>query len=200
LELESTMPTDVSAYGALSATEPLVPITIERRDVGPYDVRIDIRFAGICHSDIHTVRGEWGPANYPVVPGHEIAGIVAEVGSEVTRFAVGDRVGVGCLVDSCGECASCRRGEEQYCLNGNIPTYGGVGRDGRATQGGYSRGIVVTERFVCRIPPRRCCARASPPIRRCAAGAPGPGGGSPSSGSAGSGTWRSSWRTRWVRR
>ncbi|HTJ36595.1 MAG TPA: NAD(P)-dependent alcohol dehydrogenase [Dactylosporangium sp.] len=146
------MPTDVSAYGALSATEPLVPITIELRDVGPYDVRIDIRFAGICHSDIHTVRGEWGPANYPVVPGHEIAGIVAEVGSEVTRFAVGDRVGVGCLVDSCGECASCRRGEEQYCLNGNIPTYGGVGRDGRATQGGYSRSIVVTERFVCRIP------------------------------------------------
>ncbi|MEU0561379.1 NAD(P)-dependent alcohol dehydrogenase [Dactylosporangium sp. NPDC006015] len=146
------MPTTVAAYAALSATEPLRPHPIELRDVGPLDVRIDIRFAGICHSDIHTVRSEWGPANYPVVPGHEIAGIVTEVGANVTRFAVGDRVGVGCLVDSCGECSSCERGEEQYCLNGSTPTYNGVGRDGRPTQGGYAQSVVVTERFVCRIP------------------------------------------------
>jgi len=146
------MPTTVAAYAARSATEPLAPITIDRRDVGPHDVRIDIKYAGICHSDIHTVRGEWGPVNYPLVPGHEIAGVVAEVGSAVTRFAVGDRVGVGCLVDSCGECDTCLRGEEQHCRRGAVQTYGAIGRDGQPTQGGYAESIVVTERFVCRIP------------------------------------------------
>ena len=146
------MPTTVKAYAATSATEPLTPTTIERRDVGPRDVRIDIRYAGICHSDIHTARGEWGATNYPIVVGHEIAGVVAEVGSEVTRFDVGDRVGVGCMVDSCGECQYCRRGDEQYCVKGNIQTYGGVGKDGVPTQGGYSQAIVVTEDFVLRIP------------------------------------------------
>ncbi|SDX41569.1 uncharacterized zinc-type alcohol dehydrogenase-like protein [Geodermatophilus africanus] len=146
------MPTTVKAYAATSATEPLTPTTIERRDVGPRDVRIDITYAGICHSDIHTARGEWGATNYPIVVGHEIAGVVAEVGSEVTRFAVGDRVGVGCMVDSCGECQYCRRGDEQYCVKGNIQTYGGVGKDGVPTQGGYSQAIVVTEDFVLRIP------------------------------------------------
>ncbi|WP_129338292.1 NAD(P)-dependent alcohol dehydrogenase [Cellulomonas endophytica] len=146
------MPTTVKAYAAPSATEPLVPTTIERRDVGPHDVRIDIRYAGICHSDIHTARSEWGPTTYPIVVGHEIAGVVAEVGPEVTRFAVGDRVGVGCMVDSCGECASCRKGEEQHCLRGNTGTYASVGRDGQPTQGGYSQEIVVTEGFVLRIP------------------------------------------------
>jgi alcohol dehydrogenase (NADP+) len=104
----------VNAYAATSATGPLVPTTIERRDVGPHDVLIEIKYAGICHSDIHTARGEWGPANYPLVTGHEIAGVVAEVGSEVTEHAVGDRVGVGCMVGSCGECRYCRAGEEQY--------------------------------------------------------------------------------------
>ena len=146
------MPTTVRAYAATSATEPLTPTTVERRDVGPRDVRIDIRYAGICHSDIHTARGEWGGTNYPIVVGHEIAGVVAEVGSEVTRFDVGDRVGVGCMVDSCGECQYCRRGDEQYCIEGNIQTYGGVGKDGVPTQGGYSQQIVVTEGFVLRIP------------------------------------------------
>jgi uncharacterized zinc-type alcohol dehydrogenase-like protein len=146
------VPTTVKAYAATSATEPLTPTTIERREVGPRDVRIDIRYAGICHSDIHTARGEWGATNYPIVVGHEIAGVVAEVGSEVTRFAVGDRVGVGCMVDSCGECRYCRRGDEQYCVKGNIQTYGGVGKDGVPTQGGYSQAIVVTEDFVLRIP------------------------------------------------
>jgi uncharacterized zinc-type alcohol dehydrogenase-like protein len=142
----------VKAYAAPSATEPLVPTTIERRDVGPLDVRIDIKFAGICHSDIHTARSEWGPTTYPIVVGHEIAGIVAEVGSDVTKHAVGDRVGVGCMVDSCGQCQYCTRGEEQHCAQGNTGTYAGTGRDGKPTQGGYCESIVVTEGFVLRIP------------------------------------------------
>jgi uncharacterized zinc-type alcohol dehydrogenase-like protein len=141
-----------NAYGATSPTEPLAPLTIERRDVGPHDVLIDIKYCGICHSDIHTVRGEWGEIQYPLVPGHEIAGVVAEVGSAVTRHAVGDRVGVGCMVDACRECASCRDGEEQYCLPGNILTYGSTDKDGTLTQGGYSTHVVVTEDFVVRIP------------------------------------------------
>ncbi|HSN36106.1 MAG TPA: NAD(P)-dependent alcohol dehydrogenase [Arthrobacter sp.] len=142
----------VHAYAATSATEPLIPTTIERRDVGPNDVLIDIKFAGICHSDIHTARGDWGPASYPLVPGHEIAGIVAEVGSAVTKHAVGDRVGVGCMVNSCRECVNCLKGEEQFCVKGNIGTYGVVDRDGTVTQGGYSTHVVVTEDFVVRIP------------------------------------------------
>ena len=145
--------TTVSAYAATSATEPLTKTTITRRDVGPHDVAFDIHFAGICHSDIHTVRAEWGEPNYPVVPGHEIAGVVTEVGSDVTKFQVGDRVGVGCFVDSCRECDQCRAGEEQYCTNpGMIGTYNGVGRDGEPTQGGYSGAIVVDENYVLRIP------------------------------------------------
>ncbi|ABS01835.1 putative zinc-type alcohol dehydrogenase-like protein [Kineococcus radiotolerans] len=146
------MPTTVKAYAATSATEPLTPFEVERRDVGPKDVKIDIAFAGICHSDIHTARSEWGPAAYPVVVGHEIAGTVAEVGSEVTKFAVGDRVGVGCMVDSCGECKNCTAGNEQFCLEGNVGTYNSVGKDGQPTHGGYSQSIVVTEGFVLRIP------------------------------------------------
>ena len=146
------MPTTVKAYAATSATEPLTPTTIELRDVGPHDVRIDIRYVGICHSDIHTARGEWGATDYPIVLGHEIAGVVAEVGPEVTRFRVGDRVGVGCLVDSCRECRYCRRGDEQFCTEGYVETYSSTGRDGRPTQGGYAEGIVVTEDFVLRIP------------------------------------------------
>ena len=143
---------NVKAYAATSPTGPLAPTTIERRDVGPRDVLIEIRYAGICHSDIHTVRGEWGPVSYPLAPGHEIVGIVAEVGPEVTRHAVGDRVGVGCMVNSCRECDACRRGEEQYCANGMIGTYGAVDVDGTLTQGGYSTHVVVTEDFVVRVP------------------------------------------------
>jgi uncharacterized zinc-type alcohol dehydrogenase-like protein len=142
----------VNAYGATSATAPLAPLTIERRDLGPRDVHIDIKYCGICHSDIHDLRGEWGESTYPFVPGHEIAGVVAAVGSEVTKHAVGDRVGVGCMVDSCRECANCEDGNEQYCLPGNTPTYGGIGKDGTQTQGGYSTDIVVDEDFVLRIP------------------------------------------------
>ncbi|WP_406480910.1 NAD(P)-dependent alcohol dehydrogenase [Streptomyces sp. NBC_01615] len=142
----------VNAYAATSATEPLTPTTVERRDVGPHDVLIEIKYCGICHSDLHNVRGEWGPATYPLVPGHEIAGIVTEVGSEVTRHAVGDRVGVGCMVDSCRECVNCRKGDEQYCLKGNTLTYGSIDKDGTLTQGGYSTHVVVTEDFVVSIP------------------------------------------------
>ncbi len=143
---------NVPAFAAPAAGAPLEPITITRRQVGTKDVLIAIKFAGICHSDIHTVRGEWGPRQYPLAPGHEIAGVVEAVGSEVTRFQVGDRVGVGCMVNSCGECANCRKGAEQYCLNGAVFTYGDPDRDGTITQGGYSTHIVVVENFVVRIP------------------------------------------------
>jgi alcohol dehydrogenase (NADP+) len=145
--------TTVSAYAATSATAPLTETTITRREVGPHDVAFDIHFAGICHSDIHTVKGEWGDVSYPVVPGHEIAGVVTEIGSEVSKFTVGDRIGVGCFVDSCRECAQCRAGQEQYCTNpGMVGTYNGVGRDGEPTQGGYSGAIVVDENYVLHIP------------------------------------------------
>jgi alcohol dehydrogenase (NADP+) len=142
----------VNAWAAPSATDPLVKTTIERRDLGPHDVLIEIAYAGICHSDIHTVRGEWGEIAYPQVVGHEIAGIVTEVGSAVTLHKVGDKVGVGCMVNSCRECENCLAGEQQYCLRGNTGTYTAVDRDGTITQGGYSTHIVVVEDFVLRIP------------------------------------------------
>ncbi|KZZ85593.1 NAD(P)-dependent alcohol dehydrogenase [Bacillus sp. SJS] len=132
--------------------KPFKEAEITRRDLDSKDVLIEIKFAGICHSDIHTAHGEWGEVNYPLVPGHEIAGIVTDVGPEVTKYKVGDRVGVGCMVDSCGECENCRKGEEQYCLKGNIPTYAGVDKYGEPTQGGYSTHIVVVEDFVLSIP------------------------------------------------
>ena len=141
-----------AAYAATSADGPLEKTTIERRELGPLDILIDIKFAGICHSDIHTARNEWGGAKYPIVPGHEIAGVVAAVGSDVTKHKVGDRVGVGCFVDSCGECDACVAGEEQYCRKGVTGTYNATGRDGERTQGGYSTNIVVTEHFVLSIP------------------------------------------------
>jgi len=140
------------AYAAPSATEPLAKTTIERREVGPLDVLIEIKYAGICHSDIHTIRGEWGEISYPQVVGHEIAGFVTEVGADVTLHKVGDKVGVGCMVNSCRECENCLAGEENYCLKGNTGTYTAVDRDGTITQGGYSTHIVVVEDFVLRIP------------------------------------------------
>ncbi len=142
----------VNAYAAPAAGEPLALTTIERRAVGANDVLIRIEYAGICHSDIHTVNGDWGPQPFPVVPGHEIVGIVDEVGAEVTRHRVGDRVGVGCMVNSCGECASCRGGDEQYCLNGMVGTYAATDRDGTTTQGGYSTHVVVDAGFVLSVP------------------------------------------------
>jgi uncharacterized zinc-type alcohol dehydrogenase-like protein len=145
------MPT-VTAYATASAKAPFEKVQIERREPGPKDVLIKIAFAGICHSDIHTGRNEWGEAHFPLVPGHEIAGTVEAVGSDVTAFSVGDRVGVGCMVDSCRECENCQAGEEQYCLKGNVGTYNAVGKDGKWTDGGYSTHIVVDEDFVLRIP------------------------------------------------
>ncbi len=145
------MPT-ARAYATPSAKAPFEKMDIERRDPGPRDVLIKIAFCGICHSDIHTGRNEWGEAHFPLVPGHEIAGTVEAVGSDVTDFSIGDRVGVGCMVDSCRECENCKAGEEQYCLNGNVGTYNAVGKDGKWTDGGYSSHIVVDQDFVLRIP------------------------------------------------
>ncbi|WP_133912714.1 NAD(P)-dependent alcohol dehydrogenase [Streptomyces sp. NBC_00582] len=144
--------TTVAAYAAPAAKAPLERTTIERRPVGEFDILIDIKFAGICHSDIHQAREGWGEAIFPMVPGHEIAGIVSEVGSGVTRHAVGDRVGVGCLVDSCRECDSCKAGLEQYCTGGAVGTYNAIGKDGEPTYGGYAQKIVVDENFAVRIP------------------------------------------------
>jgi len=152
----------VTAYAATSPTSSIARTTIERRDVGPRDVLIEIRYAGICHSDIHTVRGEWGEVPYPLTVGHEIAGVVTGVGSEVTRWRAGDRVGVGCLVNSCRTCENCLAGLEQYCLVGTVETYANVDRDGTVTQGGYSTHIVVDEDFVLRIPDAIDLADAAP--------------------------------------
>jgi uncharacterized zinc-type alcohol dehydrogenase-like protein len=162
LTTASTGTTTARAVGAPASDAPLAPLEIQRRAVGPTDVRIDIKFCGICHSDIHFARGEWGDIPYPAVPGHEIAGIVAEIGSEVTRFAPGDRVGVGCMVNSCRECENCRAGNEQYCLNGNTQTYGSVDRDGTITYGGYSDHVIVDQDFVLTIPDELPLEAAAP--------------------------------------
>ncbi len=148
---------------ATAAHKPLGPFSFERRDPKEHDVLIDIKFCGICHSDIHTVRGEWGQAMYPVVPGHEIAGIVRAVGSKVTKHKVGDHVGVGCFVDSCRHCSSCEQDLEQYCLNGMNATYNSFEKDGKTpTQGGYSDVIVVDENYVLRIPKSLPLDKAAP--------------------------------------
>jgi uncharacterized zinc-type alcohol dehydrogenase-like protein len=142
----------VNAYGAYAADRPLEPLTIERRAPGPRDVEITIAFCGVCHSDLHTVRGEWGGTRWPCVPGHEIVGHVTAVGGEVTKFAKGDAVGVGCLVGSCRNCASCAEGLEQYCEKGLVGTYNSPTDDPPGhTLGGYSQTIVVDEDFVLRI-------------------------------------------------
>jgi uncharacterized zinc-type alcohol dehydrogenase-like protein len=142
----------VTAYAAASPKAPLERTTIPRRPVGEHDVRIEIKYAGICHSDIHTARAEWGEAIFPLVPGHEIAGVVTEVGAGVTRYAVGDRVGVGCFVDSCRECEHCKAGNEQFCTKGKVETYNSREYSGEPTYGGYSSHIVVDENYVLRIP------------------------------------------------
>ncbi|EWT00518.1 alcohol dehydrogenase [Intrasporangium oryzae NRRL B-24470] len=140
------------ALVAPSAGAPFEAQTIEHRDLRDDDVLIDIAYAGICHSDIHQVREEWGQALFPMVPGHEIAGVVSAVGDGVTKYKVGDRVGVGCMVDSCGECEFCKDGEEQFCTKGAVMTYNGRGYDGDPTKGGYARQVVVSERFAVAIP------------------------------------------------
>lgn len=148
----TTQATTVPAYAAPAADAPLERTTVPRRAVGEHDVLIDIKYAGICHSDIHQARDGWGEGIFPMVPGHEIAGIVTEVGPGVTKFAVGDRVGVGCMVDSCRECDNCKAGLQQYCTGGSVLTYNALDKNGEPTYGGYSTHIVVDEEFTLRIP------------------------------------------------
>lgn len=153
--------TTVHAYAAPAPKAPLEATTIERRPVGANDVRIEIKFSGICHSDIHSVRDEWREGTYPMVPGHEIVGVITEVGADVTGHKVGDLGGVGCFVDSCGECVACLGGTNQYCRNG-VGTYNSMGRDGKPAQGGYSTHIVVDADHVLRVPAGLDLAAAAP--------------------------------------
>ena len=151
------MPIAARAFAATAADAPLSPYSFDRRDPGPEDVAIEIKYCGVCHSDLHVVKNDTGKTTYPIVPGHEIAGVVTAVGADVGRFKVGDRVGVGCMVDSCRTCPSCLEGEEQYCVPGMTETYGSAdpkGADiGQAiTQGGYSDRITVDQNYVVRIP------------------------------------------------
>ena len=156
------MPTLARAYLATSPTSPLQPGIIERREPGAFEVRIAIKFVGICHSDIHTARGDWAGVKYPIVVGHEIAGVIEAVGAKVSRYSIGDRVGVGCFVDSCRECVNCQAGEEQHCLAGSTSTYNSVGRDNLPTAGGYSTSIVVDENYVLAVPDGLALEAAAP--------------------------------------
>ncbi|HEY0291404.1 MAG TPA: NAD(P)-dependent alcohol dehydrogenase [Hansschlegelia sp.] len=150
-------------YATESADKPLVPYSFERRDVGPKDVKIDIAYCGVCHSDLHTARNEWKNTIYPCCPGHEIVGTVTEVGAEVRNFKVGQLAGVGCMVDSCRECASCKEGLEQYCEAFFTGTYNGTEKEtGKVTFGGYSKAIVVDEHFVLRLPDNLDLAAVAP--------------------------------------
>jgi alcohol dehydrogenase (NADP+) len=149
-------------YAAQQASAPLAPFAFERRTPGPKDVQIEIAYCGVCHSDLHQAKNEWGGSFFPMVPGHEIVGVVTAVGSEVTTVAIGDRAGVGCLVDSCRTCASCRDGEEQYCTPGATFTYNSKTPDGGITYGGYANNIVVDEAFVLTIPAALDLAAAAP--------------------------------------
>lgn len=154
---------NAKGIAAFSAKEALGPFSFTRREPKPFDVVIDIKFCGICHSDIHVARSEWGRANYPVVPGHEIAGVVRAIGTEVTKYKVGDHVGVGCFVDSCRDCVNCKADLEQYCLVGFNATYNGFEKDKKTpTQGGYSNVIVADENYVVRIPASLPLDKAAP--------------------------------------
>ena len=143
---------NVKAYAALDTKTPLKFYPIDRRDPRADDVEIDIKFCGVCHSDIHQVRDEWGGSIFPMVPGHEIVGIVTKVGASVKKFKVGDKVGVGCMVNSCEGCSACDEGLEQYCQTGFVGTYNSTDKDGSPTYGGYSQSIVVKESFVLKVP------------------------------------------------
>jgi alcohol dehydrogenase (NADP+) len=153
----------VQGYAAQQAKATLTPYSFERREPRDHDVAIDIQYCGICHTDIHQVRDEWGASTFPMVPGHEIAGIVTAIGPKVTRHKMGDRVAVGCFVDSCRKCGPCLKGLEQYCVEGPTLTYNAVERDGKnRTQGGYSNKIIVDENYVLRIPENIPMNRAAP--------------------------------------
>jgi uncharacterized zinc-type alcohol dehydrogenase-like protein len=150
-------------YAVLEASKPLVPFNFDRRELRPNDVALEIQYAGICHSDIHQAREEWGPAIFPMVPGHEIAGVVSEIGSAVTKFKVGDRIGVGVFIDSCRNCSSCKAGLEQYCLEGMTGTYNGHERDGKTVaQGGYSNLFVVDADYAVSVPANLDMAGVAP--------------------------------------
>lgn len=152
----------VNAYAAATAKDPLKPMQIQRREPGPNDVLIDIHYCGVCHSDIHQARDEWGGSIFPMVPGHEIAGKVSKVGSEVKNFKVGDSVGVGCMVDSCRECDCCEQHLEQFCDKGAVYTYNAKEKDGTPTYGGYSTQVVVDEKYVLRMPANLPLDKAAP--------------------------------------
>ncbi|MGJ9426640.1 NAD(P)-dependent alcohol dehydrogenase [Nesterenkonia halotolerans] len=156
------MTTTITALQADSAEGDFTRRPLERRSLRADDVRIAIRYAGICHTDIHQVRNEWGGASYPMTPGHEIIGDVVEVGADVSEFTVGDTVGVGCFADSCMECEACKAGEEQFCSQGVVATYNGQDKDGETTHGGYSQQIVVRDHFVLRIPEGMDAASTTP--------------------------------------
>ncbi len=162
-QAEGNITLTTPTYAAASAKAALAPFTIERRQPGPRDVLIEILYCGVCHSDIHQARDEWGGSIFPMVPGHEIVGRVKQVGAEVSRFKVGDLAGVGCMLDSCGKCDPCREGLEQFCEQGMALTYNGTEMDRKLpTYGGYSTQIVVTERFVLKIPAGLDPAGAAP--------------------------------------
>lgn len=155
--------TATKSYAAQTKTSPLAPFTFDRREPGPDDVAIAIKYCGICHSDVHQVRDEWGGSLYPMVPGHEIVGHVTAIGANVKKFKVGDTVGVGCMVDSCRTCENCKDGEEQFCLEGMTATYNSKERDGKTlAQGGYSQSIVVDEAFVLNVDKKLDLAAAAP--------------------------------------
>ncbi|MHA6250289.1 NAD(P)-dependent alcohol dehydrogenase [Pontibacter sp. CAU 1760] len=154
---------ETKAYAVQDATTPLGPFSFERREVGMHDVEIEILYCGVCHSDLHQVRDEWGGAMYPMVPGHEIVGKITKVGEQVKKFKEGDLAGVGCFVDSCRQCVSCQEGLEQYCERGMVGTYNGVERDGKTpTFGGYSTRIVVDENYTLKVPENLALANVAP--------------------------------------
>lgn len=156
------MPSKAFGWGVENAQDNIHPIHFERRDLRPNDVAIKISHCGICHSDLHFAHDDWGMSHYPMVPGHEIVGTVADVGADVSGFAKGDRVAVGCMVDSCQQCEYCNDGEEQFCVEGSTFTYGVPDRHGELTQGGYSDHIVTRQEFVCRVPDGVDMAKAAP--------------------------------------
>ncbi|MDE1727906.1 MAG: NAD(P)-dependent alcohol dehydrogenase [Thaumarchaeota archaeon] len=152
----------VNGYAAQSAKATLVPYSFERREIGDNDVLVEIQYCGICHTDIHQVGDEWGGSTFPMVPGHEITGIISKTGPKVTRYKIGDRVGVGCFVNSCRKCDACKKNLEQYCTDGMVTTYNGTEKDGTVTQGGYSNRIVVDENYVLHIPDSLPLDKAAP--------------------------------------
>ncbi|CAE7572037.1 adhA [Symbiodinium microadriaticum] len=161
-----SVPTECQGFAAMEASGKFTPFTFTRRACGANDIVIDVKFAGICHSDIHQVREEWGSALFPMVPGHEIGGVIVAVGANVTNYTIGDHAGVGCMVDSCRSCRSCKKGSEQYCTSGCVWTYNGVHKyeveNGTRTYGGYSKHIVVDKNFALKIPKSLDLAGATP--------------------------------------